>query len=288
MWHGRLGLPKVLFFALRYGIFLNSAFAFVYMFPKHLPPDACASRFTRGAISSTVLVLGAESILFLRVYAFSGRSRTMAAYLVIQFLAVHVTSSVVLVRFLRSMKCLSLLLPFRARRSGFALPLVAPLPIPNLTCMPVSADAKWLGIVFVILFAGASAVMSLMIVMAVRKHRQGDGRVFSGLVTLFYRDGVYYFICVSAVLCANISVSLAAPDNFKLHFTQIAVDMYTVLSTRMLLHLREWAERDGSEEFQLRGLSTLTTHGIEYSTNGRPPSPIEFEARELAAPMRST
>jgi hypothetical protein len=59
------------------------------------------------------------------------------------------------------MKCLSLLLPFRARRSGFALPLVAPLPIPNLTCMPVSAEAKWLGIVFVILFAGASGELNV-------------------------------------------------------------------------------------------------------------------------------
>ena len=28
MWHGSLGLPKVLFFALRYGIFVNNAFAF--------------------------------------------------------------------------------------------------------------------------------------------------------------------------------------------------------------------------------------------------------------------
>ncbi|TEB32182.1 hypothetical protein FA13DRAFT_1731938 [Coprinellus micaceus] len=226
IWPTSLSVPKVLFFVLRYYVIVNNVFAVLYNVPRGLTPDECRKVFYRSAYSTPVLVLGAEAILFIRVYAFSGRSRRMLVYLIVQYLAIHATTFTLLVKFVQSAKFVE-------------------MPFANMSCMPVQAESNLLGGVFTTLLCGVVIVMVLMIILALRKHRSsfriGES---SGLLTVFWRDGIFYFIVLSGLLSANIFVTFAAPEGYKLLFTQFTVDMHTVLSTRMLLHLREWAERD--------------------------------------------
>ncbi|KAJ3522430.1 hypothetical protein NMY22_g11894 [Coprinellus aureogranulatus] len=266
IWPTPWSVPKVLFFVLRYYVFVNNVFAVLYNIPKNLTPGECRHVFMRSAYSTPVLTLGAEAILFIRVYAFSGGSYAMRVYLICQFIAIHGTSLVLLIKFVQSAKCEYSVETFN--RSPATLPelrhvcaSVVELPFRNVSCMPVQASSNFLGGVWTLLLGGVIIVMALMITIALGKHR---GAVFraekTGLLTVFYRDGIFYFLILGTFLSANIFVTFAAPEGYKILFTQFAVDMHSVLSTRMLLHLREWAEREQYGSALGAHSHTLTWH----------------------------
>lgn len=67
-----------------------------------------------------------------------------------------------------------------------------------------------------------------------------------------------------------------------------AIDLHAILSTRMLLHLRAWAERDKARQeshtIQLIPQNTRTLDGMGYVTD-LPLSPEEIRKRELELEM---
>ncbi|KAF5325646.1 hypothetical protein D9611_000314 [Ephemerocybe angulata] len=224
MWFAPLSVPKVLFFAVRYYVLVNNIFAALFVpggVTTGFSPSECKSAFVRSAVSSPLVVVGAEVILFYRVYGFSGRSRWMLIYLVSQFIAIHVTSFIFLSRYLRSLAFIQ-------------------WPFSRMSCMPFKADATLLGAVFAALLSSVIVAMLIMVFIAYRKHRGFN----SALLQAFYRDGVVYFICLSALASANIGVSFAASSGYKYLFTQLEIDAHAILATRMLLHLRDVANRD--------------------------------------------
>jgi hypothetical protein len=118
--------------------------------------------------------------------------------------------------------------------------------------------------------------MLMMMYIAFLKHRDLN----NALMTIFYRDGIFYFICISGTYSGSLSgtpltcpsasagvhehirklfcatrlqISLRAvrtlhslqfftPSSQTLSRTE--VDIHVILATRMLLHLRRWAERE--------------------------------------------
>ncbi|KAF6751509.1 hypothetical protein DFP72DRAFT_475194 [Ephemerocybe angulata] len=272
MWPTPLSIPKALFFSLRYYILVHHVLAILYGLPTGLSPETCRIAFLRIGISSILVVTASEAILFIRVYAFSGRNKKILVYLILQFIAIHATAFALLTRFLKTVNFVK-------------------LPIPNLVCMPASAKSTMLGGVFALLLGSVVIVMFIMMYIAFRKHRNFN----SALLTVFYRDGIFYFICLSALASANILVNLAAPEGgLKFLFVQTEIDIHVILSTRMLLHLRGWAERDrragkNVDTNTMAGALEYSTayHGHAHGTRDRAPSPMQFQAREVAAPLRS-
>lgn len=69
----------------------------------------------------------------------------------------------------------------------------------------------------------------------------------------------------------------------KFLLVQTEVNLHVILSTRMLLHLRSWAERDRYAEG--RGRDTGTMGAFDYSTthgnHGRKFSTMKFEGHAL-------
>ena len=68
------------------------------------------------------------------------------------------------------------------------------------------------------------------------------------------------------------------------------IDTHAILATRMLLHLRGWAER----EHKMNAMGTVTMGAMEYSADGRPPgrfrrapSPMRFQDRALVDTVKS-
>ncbi|KAF5325644.1 hypothetical protein D9611_000316 [Ephemerocybe angulata] len=220
MWFAPLSIPKVLFFVVRYYIIVNNVFV-------------------------------ALSILFYRVYGFSGRSRWMLVYLIFQFIAIHAASFTLLARYIGTVKFIQ-------------------WPFPNLNCMPSEAKASLLGGVFATLLGSVIIAMLIMVSIAYRKHRGFN----SALLQVFYRDGVFYFICLSALASANIGVSFAASTGYEYLFTQLEIDAHAILSTRMLLHLRDIAGRD--DTFTGSGLSSFNDR-LPMNSNRVPSSPMRFE-----------
>lgn len=75
----------------------------------------------------------------------------------------------------------------------------------------------------------------------------------------------------------------------------MGVTLHVILSTRMLLHLHSWAECDEpiileSGKITKGGAEARQLGDLEYSCGNycsqRPPTPMEFEEREVASPPK--
>ncbi|KAF5334379.1 hypothetical protein D9611_013559 [Ephemerocybe angulata] len=221
MWPGRMTLPKAIFFALRYYSMAHHILALMYGERTGLTPSECKASFERVSISTAAIIVTAEALLFLRVYAFSGKNRKMHAYLILLFIAIQASASFLLYKFLDSVKFVK-------------------SPFLNMVCLPLHLNSTLLAYVFTLLLLSVIIVMLIMVCIAFKK----QGNFNSALVTTFYRDGIFYFICLSALASANIIVNFAAPAGYKFLFIQTEADLHVILSTRMLIHLRACADRD--------------------------------------------
>lgn len=239
MWPAPFGLPKVLFFLLRYSLLAHRVLAGLYGVPTGRSPEECWNGFVRTGVMSCALIAGAEGILFLRAYAFSGKNKKLMAYLIFQCVAIHTGAAVLITKFLHSTK-------------------FGPLPIPTV-CMPLQADSVLLCGAFTMILGSIVIVMLIMVYIALQEHRGCR----SALLMIFYRDGIFYFICLSALALANIIVNLVAPEGgLKLLLVQTEVDAHVILATRMLLHLRGWAAQEEDETlYQSRWETEGTLNG---------------------------
>ncbi|KAF6752126.1 hypothetical protein DFP72DRAFT_464779 [Ephemerocybe angulata] len=266
MWGSPLSLPKVLFFTLRYYIFPHHVLAALYGQIVDLSPKACKAAFWHLGVSTSMCVVLSEAILYIRVYAFSGRNKKILAWSLFQSIGVWVSSFILLAKFMATVEYFE-------------------WPFGNVTCMPVAGKSYLLGVVFAILLTSVFVTMCIMAWLAYSKHRTFN----STLVKIFYRDGIFYFICLSILASANIFVAFAAPEGYKFLFVQTEADIHVILATRMLLHLREWAERETVVESGRNGGGHGGGMGMEFSTTlQRYPSPMEFHKRsDLGGPWKS-
>ncbi|KAF5334391.1 hypothetical protein D9611_013555 [Ephemerocybe angulata] len=264
MWPGRMTLPKAIFFALRYYSMAHHILALMYGERTGLTPSECNARFQIVSISTAAIIVTAEALLFLRVYAFSGKNRKMLAYLIVLFIAIQASAFFLLYKFLESVKFVE-------------------SPFLNMICLPLHLDSNLLAYVFTLLLLSVIIVMLIMVWIAFQKQRNFN----SALLTIFYRDGVFYFICLSALASANIIVNFAAPAGYKFLLIQTEADLHVILSARMLIHLRAWAERDPhigglsgrGQIHHSRGMLTSDVEGAEL---------IELPYQEIKTVHRRT
>ncbi|RXW13954.1 hypothetical protein EST38_g11900 [Candolleomyces aberdarensis] len=101
-------------------------------------------------VSTIIVITSSEAILYLRLYAFSGRDKRLLAVMMMQFLAITIGACVFFVQFFRSM-----------RYERF--------PVTNVVCMPVEADTRLLGAVFGCFLASVSVAMISMLYIQFRK-----------------------------------------------------------------------------------------------------------------------
>ncbi|KAF6741508.1 hypothetical protein DFP72DRAFT_1113960 [Ephemerocybe angulata] len=225
IWFTPLSSAKVMFLVARYCVLIHIGFSGMYHFRSGLSSEECTRSFIQVFISSSLIVLSAEAILYIRIHAFSGMNRKLMVYLVIQYIIFHAFALAYGVKVLVSVK-------FR------------PASMPNSPCIPMAVDQSSLGIAYGFSLASIVAIMSIMVYVAHQKYRN----LKSSLFLLFYREGVLYFLCLSALACSNIIATYLAPLSYKFIMLEPQVLVHSLLSTRMLLHLRGWAERDLTAE----------------------------------------
>ncbi|TEB36330.1 hypothetical protein FA13DRAFT_1246841 [Coprinellus micaceus] len=193
MWPAELSAAKVLFFLSRYLALFDVPLAIYYHTSLGLPVRTCQILFSVETTSLLIGVAFAEAILFLRVYALSGRSKKMMVWLVFQFFGVHVAEFVVYILFLRNLQ-------------------FGPSPLPTVIgCTPLPPKSQALNIqlsaLFGLILANELAILLMTFTIGLMKYRN----LRSPLMRIFYRDGFFYFLILSAVSAGNITVDLVGP-----------------------------------------------------------------------------
>ncbi|KAF6763035.1 hypothetical protein DFP72DRAFT_521096 [Ephemerocybe angulata] len=114
-----------------------------------------------------------------------------------------------------------------------------------------------------------------MVYAALRIHRRFN--LGSPLLIVFYRDGIVYFICLclSVLASINLAANLSNPGGYRFFFTQLEISLHGILSTRMLLHLREVAAR-GPDALWNQRLAANWTGSWTGGDHPRTLSPLQF------------
>ncbi|KAF6747849.1 hypothetical protein DFP72DRAFT_586649 [Ephemerocybe angulata] len=224
MWTAPLSIPKLLFIAVRYSIFFKVFSAMVVpgtFFAVNFSVNGCLRWFRLTAATSLFIMITSEAILFYRVYAISGRGRRMFVALVVQFIVIHGVVAYFLAAHISSVKF-----------------TISQLPA-GTTCMMISSSGPLNSAVYATLLGSVTIAMLLMVVLVFRKHRGFDSK----LLTAFYSDGISYFLCLAVLISANVAVNWVARDSYKKILILYEMDAHAILSTRMLLHIREVANK---------------------------------------------
>ncbi|KAF6758137.1 hypothetical protein DFP72DRAFT_888184 [Ephemerocybe angulata] len=256
IWASKWNSGKVLYLAARYIVFAELAVPGLYVLRSDLSVVTCRRLFAAGAVLNSVEVTAAEAIMFLRVYALGGTDRRLGAFLLAMFLGVHIGVYGFLLKFLNSI-------------------LYTPSPLPTIVaCLPTEANNHMLSIVFILLLVSELVILLITFGLCITKHKSTN----SPLVATFSRDGLFYYVFVSAVSAGNIICNLAAPTGYIYLLTVPQMVLHSTLSTRMVLHIR----RVGSGVFDTNGEVALTSLEKEHATQG------QLLSMEFAAAPQST
>ncbi|TEB35358.1 hypothetical protein FA13DRAFT_1728161 [Coprinellus micaceus] len=263
MWTSANTVPKFLFLALRYYAFVHTSFSQSYHNNFHITGDQCLSVFYRDTYSALVVSILCEMISYTRVYAFSGRNLYVAIWLVAFFIVEHVLQFWFLSKFLRTVHFGKFVVSDR------------------LGCVPVEGEGQWLSLIFILFLASLSMVTFIMIFIGVRRSRVFGAK---GLVRVFYRDGIFYFISLAMLSVANVIFTYTAPTNgLQFAMIQLQVHLNAMLGGRMLLHLREYADVDvdhGSYAMHVRPV-TDQDKTLKFSAS---PGPLSFGGKSREFP----
>lgn len=193
-----------------------------------------------------------DAVSFVRVYAFAGRTKALLFFLIPWYIAVRAVELGLAVTFTRSLRFANS--PFDGRVGG---------------CFAVAANGLMISLIYTVVLISLASVTAVMVYVGWRKWREQAGRKgAASLFHIFLRDGVLYFICIFSIGILNIIFNRAAPKNgTNLTMMQVQVHVNAMLTGRMLIYLRAYAQRDldltggSSFEFQPRPWST------RFSTN---------------------
>ncbi|KAF6758757.1 hypothetical protein DFP72DRAFT_1064856 [Ephemerocybe angulata] len=192
IWASKWNLGKVLFLLSRYLVFVDVGVSIYYNLSPVLTIPQCQKSFAAGSSLTVIGVTIAEAILFLRVYALGGRNRAWGIGLGALYVAIHSAALGALIKFITSIK-------------------YAPSPIPSvIACLPVEAENKMLSVVFILILISELVILFLTFWLCFTDHKESK----SPLILTFTRDGLFYFLLLSAVSTGNIICNLVAPPAY--------------------------------------------------------------------------
>jgi len=121
---------------------------------------------------------------------------------------------------------------------------------------------------FVLLMIHETTVMILTLWVGVRRLRHSRSR----LVTTLYKDGIFYFISLFLISAGNIVVLVAGPPEYVDLLNTFQRVLHSILSTRILLHVRQAARGDWANSIALSKLNFKNSGSTGASTSTSRPS----------------
>ncbi|KAJ7761666.1 hypothetical protein B0H16DRAFT_1530228 [Mycena metata] len=242
IWPSRRSFSKTLFMLARYTPFLDVPVGLYYILAPNIALDTC---FDLNVVSTSLSVFGiaiGELILVVRTYALGGRVRTVLVVLSIIYTTEALATVVLIGIFLRSMT--------------FALPILPAIP----GCNETGGNFILVGVCFIIVLLNETVLMSYTMWLGYKKYRHFR----SPFIVTLYRDGITYFIFLFLGSAANFTILLAGEGELQELLNTFLRVMHSVLSTRVLLHVRD-VERTRAEES--RQLQTITGPSMVFAND---------------------
>ncbi|KAJ7777960.1 hypothetical protein DFH07DRAFT_951039 [Mycena maculata] len=217
MWSSNWSLPKLLFFLSRYSPLFDVPMLLYYSMVSGLSFEKC-SQLHAGASWGTVFGIAiAEAILILRTYALSGGRRGVLICFTAIWIVAILSSIVFLVLFLQSVT-------------------YGPPPLPNIPgCSLVAGNVVFASIPFIIVLLNDTVIMAYTLWIGLANYRYSR----NPLIVALYRDGITYYLFLCIVSAVNVAALLQAPKSLAQLFNTFLRVLHSVLSTRILLHVRE-------------------------------------------------
>ncbi|TFK18286.1 hypothetical protein FA15DRAFT_675403 [Coprinopsis marcescibilis] len=265
IWNSPWSAIKVLFLLARYSIFIDVALIIRYYATEtlNLSPITCRAFLITGAVSVVVTIAFSEAILFVRVYALSGRSRRMLVFLSIQYILTHTAEIVLMTRL----------------TTGAGFPII-PGVTERIGCTPDTPPHTdtFLRLIFGMFLLNGAVLVTLMTWLG---YKRFDRFRLSQVAVVFFRDGFNYFFIITAIGIINMVVSFeATATNFVLGEAQGI--FHSIMACRLVLHLREVgsetgfaSDREVRRPVHVNEADRWTTLDLQFA------EPQKFSLREL-------
>jgi len=158
----------------------------------------------------------AEAILVLQTHALWSRSSWFKIFLTIEYMIIHVSVIVITAIFLRNIQ-------------------YDPSPSPMMVgCYAITMSKIAIGD-YLLVMLHEIIILALTLWIGIKSHRHSR----SLFVTHLLRNGILYFIGIILISAGNVVTLVTGPREFHRLFTTIQRVMHSVLSARILLHVRQ-------------------------------------------------
>lgn len=205
---------------------LNRALPFIFLpspvilftYPTPEPLD-CKVIFALVVFGFALCVLSAEVLLYLRIYALSGRTKKMRTFLIVNGIVIYLVALTSLGLFIKT--------------GSWGLLTTSPRPY---GCSILNAKNIYIVVAYsTVLYSGiATLVLSLWLGIAnYRSIRQ------SRLLQVFYRDGIFYFIVMACMTIVNGVTAARLPVGYQFIMGPPQAAVHSILVTRMVIHLKQ-------------------------------------------------
>ncbi|KAF8134186.1 hypothetical protein K438DRAFT_1883386, partial [Mycena galopus ATCC 62051] len=247
IWGSKWSLPKVLFFLSRYSpvfdvplVLYTNRTTYIQISATITPAVSVQNVYFRKG-GTAFGISGAQAILVVRTYGLSGCRRSVGVVFT-SIWAMGLSAMIVLV-------------VFYVRST-----VHTPSPFQGISgCYQAASSTTDLVIIFIMVFVNETMIMAYTLYLGITKYRD----VRTPLVVTLYRDGITYYVCLCVVSFWNVFMLLNGRVLPKEALGQVLNTflrvMHSVLSTRVLLHIRDVERKRFAED------------------NGLLPTPVGFE-----------
>lgn len=220
VWPSGWSLFKVLFFANRVAPFVVMPLQPIYNLITDPGARTCHVLFGMLVLSIATTIIISEGLLYLRLYALSGRKRWALVLLASNIMLSALVAYVVLM--------------FFVARGTWGKE------VDGVTgCRTLSASNLLIVLGYTTLLYSGLTAMLLSVFFGLRSYwalRQ------SPLFQVFYRDGTFYFIALAVMSVGNGIAALLLPAGYRYLMGPLQAMIHSTLSTRMVLRLRAQAK----------------------------------------------
>ncbi|KAF4574424.1 hypothetical protein EYR40_005854 [Pleurotus pulmonarius] len=256
VWQANWGVGKVLYLLSRYPLLFAAPLELRRLTSHVISEVQCRVLYSLVAYVLALTLVFSETILIIRVWALWRRQTWVAIVFVCSAAAGAITG---LVDILETTHSVAYLLNFSQPIVSLSYPI----------CLAIGENRKLSIVSYVMIMVNAIAVFSLMAIVWIRSYR---GVPFSSMMFTFYKDGLVYFAASLVTAIVNVIVISTQPREYTnlLFPTQAALN--SVLSTRMLLNLRQTIRSD------LRGVNSVLDSNARHGENGITGLSLRFAA----------
>ncbi|KAL0949006.1 hypothetical protein HGRIS_009105 [Hohenbuehelia grisea] len=222
VWGEPWSLGKALFVLTRYPAFVDIGMTLYHNIAFSVTVAQCILLYE---ITGWMFIAGmviAELILLIRVWALWGRTKRIAALLAIVSVVGIIITAITFSR-------------FHTAQTFILMDDIAPS-IPG--CFSTGGtDIVFVG--YLILMSFEILILVLMLIKGVQHFRH----LSSSFLVTFYQDGIMYYAFLLGISIINVVVLLTGPPEYANLLTTLQRTLHSLLSARVLLHLRQSASR---------------------------------------------